>query len=81
MKSVVVLGGGISGLSCAFYLNKFCSQLSSCPKIIVIESSKHLGGWLKTIKHDNGVINELGPRSLRPSTTSGFNALVLVMNE
>ncbi|XP_054167440.1 protoporphyrinogen oxidase-like [Oppia nitens] len=80
-KSVVVLGGGISGLSTAYYLHKFCSQLKTrvpLPKIVVVESSSHLGGWLKTCTFDDGVRHELGPKTLRVATNSGYNALSLV---
>lgn len=79
MNRIVVLGGGISGLSCAYYLQKFCSHLSPIPKITVIESASHLGGWLRTITHEDGVSYELGPRSLRSQTSSGLNALELVL--
>ncbi|CAG2159142.1 unnamed protein product [Oppiella nova] len=76
-QAVVVLGGGISGLSCAYYLQKFCRHLTAFQKIIVLESSSHLGGWLKTCELDDGVKHELGPRTLRSATNQGYNALTL----
>ncbi|CAG2114186.1 unnamed protein product, partial [Medioppia subpectinata] len=77
-KTAVVLGGGISGLSCAYYLQKFCRHLNAFNKIVVLESGSHLGGWLKTCQFGNGVRHELGPRTLRASQNAGYNVLSMV---
>ena len=77
---LVVCGGGISGLSTAYYLSKL-SKLNnkSIGKIILIESSNRFGGWINTIKNEkNGVLHEIGPRSLRKGGGSGENTLELV---
>jgi len=61
MKSVAILGGGISGLSAAYYF----ACLSPKTRITLFESSSRLGGWIQT-QTVNGVKFELGPRTLRP---------------
>lgn len=78
VNPIVILGGGISGLSCAYYLHKFAGPLIAPRKIIVIEGSKHLGGWIKTKVFDDGVIHEIGPKSIRCMGAPGFNTLSLV---
>lgn len=55
----VILGGGISGLSAAwFYHKKFPEH-----KIILLEKQKRLGGWIET-KVEEGFSFERGPRTL-----------------
>ena len=80
MLPLVVVGGGISGLSTAYYLSKLSSLASkSIGKIIVLESSNRFGGWVDTAQNDrNGVLHELGPRSLRRVGKSAENTLNLV---
>ena len=51
---IVICGGGISGLSAAFYAGTLLSRFSKDSfKIIVLEKSHQVGGWLKT-NVDNG---------------------------
>lgn len=72
---VAVLGGGISGLSAAYFLAKKHSDPS---KITLVEGSGRLGGWVHSVRADNGAIFEQGPRSLRPSGPAGSTTLKLV---
>lgn len=72
---VTVLGGGISGLSAAYYLAKTHKDPS---KITVVESSPRFGGWMHSIRSETGAIFEQGPRSLRPVGPAGWEALKLV---
>jgi oxygen-dependent protoporphyrinogen oxidase len=70
----VVLGGGITGLSTAYYLTK---ELPNA-KITVYEGSERIGGWLSSKYVDVGnvrILFEQGPRTLRPH---GPAALVTV---
>lgn len=64
-KSYAVLGGGITGLSAAYFLtHKFPNA-----KVTIYEASKRLGGWADSeIVEVDGeeVLFEWGPRSLRP---------------
>ena len=73
-KKIVVLGGGISGLTSAFYL-------SSKFQDVTLVVGPRLGGWLKSIpkKHESYKITmESGPRSLRPFGVAGHLTLDLI---
>lgn len=81
MNSIVIVGGGISGLSTAYYLSKLSKLNRSIGKVILIESSNRFGGWVQTLKNENnGALHEYGPRSLRKAGLAGENTLQL-MNE
>lgn len=69
----VILGGGLSGLSAAYYLSKVNHQ-----KIVLLEAANRLGGWIKSEINENGVIFEQGPRTIRPSGIHGINTLDLI---
>ncbi|KAL4229963.1 hypothetical protein ACF0H5_010354 [Mactra antiquata] len=73
MSTAVVIGGGISGLSSAYYLQK----TSHFSKILVLESSNRLGGWMKTVTTPQSAKLEMGPRSVRPVGLAGLNTLLL----
>lgn len=64
-KHVVILGGGITGLSAAFYLHKQSPET----KITLVEADGRLGGKIKTEYHDDFVI-EKGPDSFLERKTS-----------
>ncbi|KAK7090506.1 protoporphyrinogen oxidase-like [Littorina saxatilis] len=74
MATVVVVGGGVSGLAAAYYLQKSASKIG---KIVLLEGAKRTGGWMQSVQHDDGSIFELGPRSLRPVGKGGKNSLHL----
>jgi len=61
-KHVVILGGGITGLSAAFYVKKFFAEQKLPVSITVIEQSEVLGGKISTLYKD-GFIIEKGPDS------------------
>ncbi|XP_044757196.1 protoporphyrinogen oxidase [Coccinella septempunctata] len=72
--TVHILGGGISGLSAAFYL---CKKIP--PNTISIwEASKRTGGWIQTHKTDTGILFEQAARTLRPRSETGTNTLNLI---
>ncbi|KAK7474388.1 hypothetical protein BaRGS_00034342 [Batillaria attramentaria] len=75
MATVVVVGGGISGLAAAYYLQRNAAKLG---KVILLESSKRTGGWMNSVQHGDGSVFEHGPRSLRPAGKAGRNTLHLV---
>lgn len=56
MRTVVVIGGGITGLSTAFYLNKYIQKSQMDLNIILIEASDRLGGKIRTIHQDDFII-------------------------
>jgi len=62
----VVIGGGISGLVCAYFLNKAGIATP------VLEASPHAGGMIRSERRD-GFLLELGPQSF--SGTAGSLAL------
>ncbi|BFZ00355.1 hypothetical protein BsWGS_03394 [Bradybaena similaris] len=74
MPTAVVIGGGVSGLASAYYIQRYLPQFS---KVIVLESSKRVGGWVNTTINPDGCIFEHGPRSLRPVGEQGRNTLQL----
>lgn len=61
-KRVVVLGGGITGLTAAYYLQK-AAKASQLPlAVTLIEATPRLGGKIRTMRKD-GFIIERGPDS------------------
>uniref|UniRef100_A0A8C2W5Z7 Amine oxidase n=1 Tax=Chinchilla lanigera TaxID=34839 RepID=A0A8C2W5Z7_CHILA len=76
-RTVVVLGGGISGLAASYYL----SRASCPPKVVLVEGSKRLGGWIRSIRGPGGAIFELGPRGIRPAGVLGAQTLLLVREQ
>ncbi|MFA5168677.1 MAG: protoporphyrinogen oxidase [Candidatus Omnitrophota bacterium] len=50
---VVIVGGGISGLSTAFFLSRRISQEHLPLKITVLEASDRFGGVLRTLIHED----------------------------
>ncbi|PTB64159.1 Protoporphyrinogen oxidase [Trichoderma citrinoviride] len=81
--NVAVLGGGLTGLTAAYYLAKW---LPPTAKITLLEASDRLGGWIRTervpvkVGGVEGVVSfERGPRSLSSlnKSTWRFDDLVL----
>ncbi|RBR07651.1 uncharacterized protein FIESC28_10550 [Fusarium coffeatum] len=81
--NIAVIGGGLTGLSTAYYLAK---KLPSTTKITLYEGSDRLGGWIKTdrvpvdIGGKQGLVSfERGSRSLTSlaGNTFRFDDLVL----
>ncbi|EIW78446.1 FAD/NAD(P)-binding domain-containing protein [Coniophora puteana RWD-64-598 SS2] len=70
--SIAILGGGITGLSSAYYLNRRFPNA----RITLLESNNRFGGWIQSSRHDvplhnapgqcASVLLESGPRTLRP---------------
>ena len=73
-KSILVLGGGLSGLSATYHLAR---KLPAVP-ITLLEKSNRLGGWVRServeVKDGQGnkanILLESGPRTLRPNGKS-----------
>lgn len=72
----IVLGGGLGGLSAAYYLLKQAPK-AQAPKLF--EASNRFGGWIKTdvSSADSRVRFEVGPRTIRPKGIEGLNTLAL----
>jgi oxygen-dependent protoporphyrinogen oxidase len=72
-RRVVVLGAGISGLSCAWYLKK---RFGASVDVTVLENQDRVGGLIRSVRSD-GFLFEWGPHSLR-TKGSGLFTLRLV---
>ncbi|WP_027084643.1 protoporphyrinogen oxidase [Cohnella panacarvi] len=59
---IVIAGGGITGLSAAFYLTKQCANSRIPVDITIVEKSERLGGKIRTL-HRDGFVIEKGPDS------------------
>ncbi|KAE8588827.1 hypothetical protein XENTR_v10022762 [Xenopus tropicalis] len=73
-RTVVVAGGGISGLTACYHLAKD----ASVPKVILLEGSSRLGGWMRSTRTEDGAVFEHGPRGIRPGGTVGRNTLCMI---
>lgn len=94
MSSIAVLGGGISGLSAAYYLARLAPTTT---KIVLIEGKDRVGGWIHSRRVAPGeysrdkppqlstdkdsILFEAGPRSLRPEGPNGAILLEMVRVE
>lgn len=72
-ESVAVLGGGMAGLAAAHYLG----QLRILPRVVLMEASHRLGGWVSSTTYPDKVVFEHGPRTLRVMGNAGMNTLAL----
>lgn len=61
-KKIAIIGGGITGLSAAFYLEKEMKKNGLQVDCTLIEASPRLGGKIQTI-HKDGYVIERGPDS------------------
>ncbi len=52
---IAIIGGGISGISAAFYLHKHAPDVD----FVLFEAADRLGGVIQTLNIDNGII-EMG---------------------
>lgn len=68
-KKVVVIGGGIAGITAAYYLQKEARDKQLPIETILMESTERLGGKIQTYT-DNGYVIEKGPDSFLARKTS-----------
>ncbi|WP_226038043.1 protoporphyrinogen oxidase [Aquibacillus saliphilus] len=61
-KQIAIVGGGIAGLTAAYYLQKEINEHQLPYKIKLIEANNELGGKIRTVKKD-GYMIERGPDS------------------
>ncbi|WP_087973339.1 protoporphyrinogen oxidase [Oceanobacillus rekensis] len=62
-KKIVIVGGGITGLSAAYHLQKQVSESNLSYDVKLVEASNRLGGRIQSM-HKDGFTIELGPDSL-----------------
>ncbi len=63
LRTVVVIGGGMTGLSTAYYLQKSVQKSNLDVKIVLVEGSDRLGGKIRTL-HDGEFTMESGADSI-----------------
>jgi protoporphyrinogen/coproporphyrinogen III oxidase len=68
-RSIVIIGGGLSGLSAAYYMRKYYQEAGIRPDITILEKDKVLGGKIDTLHHEGFVI-EKGPDSFLARKTA-----------
>jgi oxygen-dependent protoporphyrinogen oxidase len=59
-KTIAIVGGGITGLSAAYFIQQYIKQENKPIKLILIEKENRLGGSILTVEK-NGFIIEGGP--------------------
>jgi oxygen-dependent protoporphyrinogen oxidase len=70
MKHIVVIGGGIAGLSAAYYLQKYSLATGNSIQVTVLEADSHWGGKILTERVEGFVI-EGGPDTFLASKPWG----------
>ncbi|XP_025899038.1 protoporphyrinogen oxidase [Nothoprocta perdicaria] len=73
-RTVAVVGGGISGLAACYHL----ARGPGAPKVVLLEGSARLGGWLQSTRTEDGAVFEHGPRGVRPAGAAGRDTLRMV---
>lgn len=63
MKTVLVIGGGITGLAAMYYLQKYKNEQKLDLQLILVEQSKQLGGKIRSVHHDDFIM-ETGADSI-----------------
>ena len=69
-KRIIIIGGGVSGLACAWRLR----QRLPTAHITVLEAAPHVGGMLRTQREDGQVL-ELGPDSILRAKPAGIELI------
>lgn len=69
MKKVVVIGGGITGLTTTYYLQKIINEQKLPMEVILLEATHKLGGKIQT-HYQDGFVIEKGPDSFLERKTS-----------
>ncbi|WP_026562000.1 protoporphyrinogen oxidase [Bacillus sp. J37] len=63
MKTVLVIGGGITGLTAMYYLQKYKNEQKLDLQLILVEQSKQLGGKIRSVHHEDFIM-ETGADSI-----------------
>lgn len=73
--TIAILGGGLAGLSAAYYLK----QEGNNEPIQIIEANDYTGGWIQSFRDEKtNIVTELGPRTIRGSGQSANNTYKLI---
>ncbi|KAH8920142.1 Protoporphyrinogen oxidase [Atractiella rhizophila] len=80
--TIGIVGGGLSGLSTAYFLKK--SPAFKDASIRIFESSERIGGWINSssvqLSSGKEVVFESGPRSVRPSGLGGWLGVKMIQD-
>lgn len=68
-RRIVIVGGGLTGLSAAFYIRKHYREAGFEPAITLLEKSSSMGGMIETL-HRDGFVIEKGPDSFLARKTA-----------
>lgn len=68
-RNIIIIGGGLTGLSAAFYIRKFYREKGIPVQISVLEKGKSMGGKIETL-HRDGFVIEKGPDSFLARKTA-----------
>ncbi|USB32261.1 protoporphyrinogen oxidase [Paenibacillus sp. YPG26] len=68
-RNIVIIGGGLTGLSAAFYIRKFYREKGVPVQITILEKGKSMGGKIETL-HRDGFVIEKGPDSFLARKTA-----------
>lgn len=63
LKKIVVIGGGITGLSTMHYLQKLKNEKSLDIELVLVEANEYLGGKIHTVQEDDFIM-EVGADSI-----------------
>ncbi|WP_093538324.1 protoporphyrinogen oxidase [Psychrobacillus psychrotolerans] len=74
MKRIVVIGGGITGLSTMHYLQKLKKEKSLDIELVLVEANEYLGGKIHTVL-ENDFIMEVGADSIVARNESIFQLI------
>jgi protoporphyrinogen/coproporphyrinogen III oxidase len=72
MKNVLVIGGGITGLSAMYELHKWKKEQNSNTRLVLAEASAELGGKIQTV-HESGFVMEAGADSIVTRKAEGMS--------
>ena len=70
-RKVVVIGGGITGLTAAYYLQQEVKKQSLPIEVLLVEAGTRLGGKIQTLIRDKFII-EKGPDSFYDCKLNAF---------
>lgn len=68
---ILILGGGISGLTAAWHLSKLCPKA----EVTLLEQSSRLGGWIRT-EQTQEFLFEQGPRTFSAARSPSLLRLI-----
>ncbi|PLT31362.1 protoporphyrinogen oxidase [Peribacillus deserti] len=72
MKTVLIIGGGVTGLAALYELNKWKKECQSNVRLVLAEAAAKLGGKIRTVK-EGGFVMETGADSMVTRKAHGMD--------